>query len=148
MYKKAIEYLPHKSPMVFLEDVFDVQENSCLCGVNINDRGILKPFYEDSTLDTLFGIEMMAQCVGVWAGYYQNIDKSQIKLGMLIGINNIAINKSYFENEIYHKVFAKLVMIENSFACFDCLIEAKDEVLMKATINSFQIDTKEQLEAI
>ena len=68
MYLSPQDYLFHRSPMLLLEQVVAITPESVTCSVALNSPQ-LAPFLEPQGLPAYFGIELMAQTVGIWSGY-------------------------------------------------------------------------------
>ncbi len=81
------DYLPHRAPMLLLDRVIQVSDERVVCEVTINHQGVLAPFLNaQGELPAWFGVEIMAQTVGVWSGFHarQRGDRN-IRPGMLLG---------------------------------------------------------------
>ena len=81
------DYLPHRAPMLLLDRVIQVSDERVVCEVTINHHGVLAPFLNaQGELPAWFGVEIMAQTVGVWSGFHarQRGDRD-IRPGMLLG---------------------------------------------------------------
>ena len=62
----AADYLPHESPMVLLENIIDVTEETALCSVVVSENGVLAPFLNArGALPAWYAIELIAQTIGV-----------------------------------------------------------------------------------
>lgn len=138
---KNIEYLekilPHKQPMILIDDVVDysLEEKWLKSCVTIDKNSF---FYnnEINGVDSVAGIEYMAQTIGCYA-YYRNGSKVP-KAGYLLGtrLYNNALKK--FELGKTYYIFVKEVFVAEIYS-FDCLIyNDKDEEVSSATINVYQ----------
>lgn len=80
-------YLPHDAPMLLLEEVVSVSDDSAVCRVTVSPSGVLAPFLDpDGNLPGWFALELMAQTVGVWSGWHRHQQgKNSIELGMVLG---------------------------------------------------------------
>lgn len=142
MYKKAIEYLPHEKPMVFLDDVIEVSKITCTCMVTTHKDGLMDPFLNaDGSLDTLMAIEMMAQCTGVWSGYHCLQNKNELSMGMLVGISNVCVNiPSIKPNSTLH-VHTSVLIEDGTFGSFECNVTDNDKVIISGIINTYKMDS-------
>lgn len=53
-------YLPHDAPMLLLEDVVSVSDDSAVCRVTVSPSGVLAPFLDpDGNLPGWFALELM-----------------------------------------------------------------------------------------
>ncbi|HEM0012127.1 TPA: 3-hydroxy-fatty acyl-ACP dehydratase, partial [Escherichia coli] len=84
-------YLPHDAPMLLLEDVVSVSDDSAVCRVTVSPSGVLAPFLDpDGNLPGWFALELMAQTVGVWSGWHRHQQgKNSIELGMILGAREL-----------------------------------------------------------
>ncbi len=101
---KNIEYdklklenvLPHDKPMILINKILDYDKNnlSATCEVTISPKSI---FYDKEIkgISSLVGIEYMAQTIGVYA-FFKN-DMNTPKIGYLLGSRSFNSNIEYFE---------------------------------------------------
>lgn len=72
-YLLPVDYLPHDAPMLLLETVEQVTDESAVCRVTVNHTGVLAPFLNaDGALPGWYALELMAQTVGVWSGWHRH----------------------------------------------------------------------------
>lgn len=72
-YLSPGEYLPHDAPMLLLEEVVRVGEDTAVCCVTVASGGVLAPFLDpQGNLPGWFALELMAQTVGVWSGWHRH----------------------------------------------------------------------------
>lgn len=96
-YHTAEYYLPHASPMVLLERVLEVGEEHAQCAVTVSPDGVLAPFLDaQGALPGWYGIELMAQAIGVWSGWHGRQHAQPPQLGMLLGGAPSTANCRYF----------------------------------------------------
>ncbi len=142
--KKYLEtILPHKNPMILIDDIADynLEEKWLKSTVTIKENDI---FYDNEKggIDSVFGIEYMAQTIGCYA--HIKSGETEPKIGFLLGtrlynnaIEKFELNKTYtilvkeiFNSEIY------------SFECF--IYNEKNKEISSATINVYQANVKEK----
>ncbi|VDZ83865.1 Uncharacterised protein [Kluyvera intermedia] len=59
------DYLPHDAPMLLLEEVISVTDDTATCRVTVSPDGVLAPFLDaQGNLPAWFALELMAQTVG------------------------------------------------------------------------------------
>ena len=130
--------LPHKPPMIFLDDIIDINlENQTLTAKFTVTPD--KVFFDSSIngISSIVGIEFMAQAVGCYA-YYRN-KCSKPRPGLLLGsrlYNNI-VDK--FENGETYIVKTHEVFTDNEIVVFDCLIYDKENnEIQSSTVKTYQ----------
>lgn len=136
--------LPHKKPMILIDDITDysVEENWLKSVVTITEESL---FYDKDLagIDSVVGIEYMAQTIGCYAYYRKKLSKP--KMGFLLGtrLYNNAIDK--FELGKTYYILVKEVFVAEIYS-FECFIynENNDEVA-SATINVYQEDNIEEV---
>lgn len=126
--------LPHKPPMILLDDILEMDiKNGTLTAVfKVNQQKI---FYEAGKgINTLTGIEFMAQTIGCYA-YFKNNCKEP-KPGLLLGTRLYNNKIPYFEKNEEYKVTVKEVFTDNQIVAFDCLIyDNNGEEISSAGVN-------------
>lgn len=136
--------LPHEEPMILIDEVIDysLDEKWLKSSVTIDKNSL---FYDKEIegIDSIVGIEYMAQTIGCYAYYKKNLEKPQI--GFLLGtrLYNNSIKK--FELGKTYYILVKEVFIAEIFS-FECFIyNEKDEEIASATINVYQGDSEKDL---
>ena len=71
--------LPHAGPMVLLDRVISVDDDSLLAEVRIRSDSL---FCDGDGVGAWVGIEYMAQAIGAWAGYIARLRGEPVKLGI------------------------------------------------------------------
>jgi len=67
----AADYLPHQAPMVLLENVVEVTEDTAQCSVVVSRESVLAPFLNArGALPAWYAIELIAQTIGGWSGWH------------------------------------------------------------------------------
>ena len=129
--------LPHKESMILIDDVLDysIEDRWLKSYVTITEDSL---FYDKDLggIDSVIGIEYMAQTIGCFAFYSKGLDEP--KIGFLLGtrLYNSAIEK--FELGRTYTILIKEVFSSEIYS-FDCLIyNDKEEEVSSATINVYQ----------
>jgi len=132
--------LPHKEPMILIDDVVDysIDEKWLKSVVTIREDSL---FFDKSIngIDSVIGIEYMAQTIGCYA--YLRKQLAEPKIGFLLGTrlyNNLI---KVFELGKTFYIFVKEVFVSEIYS-FECFIynEGNEEVA-SATINVYQDDS-------
>ncbi len=133
--------LPHKKPMILIDNIVDysIEEKWLKTCVTIRKDSL---FYDTELqgIDSVIGIEYMAQTIGCYAFFRKELDEPQI--GFLLGtrLYNNAIKKFELGKTYYILVKEFFVAEIYSFECF--IYNDKDEEVASATINVYQDDTE------
>ncbi|WP_312190535.1 3-hydroxy-fatty acyl-ACP dehydratase [Leclercia sp.] len=144
-YLSPVAYLPHDAPMLLLESVEHVTEESAVCRVTVNSQSVLAPFLNATgDLPGWYALELMAQTVGVWSGWHrQQQGQSTITLGMVLGARELVCAAGQFAANSLLTVTVKLLMQDERFGSFECAISADDAILATGRVNTFQPSQEE-----
>ena len=85
--------VPHAGPMVLLDRVISVDEDSLLAEVRIHSDSL---FCNTDGVGAWVGIEYMAQAIGAWAGYTAQLRGEPVKLGFLLGTRRYDCSRPVF----------------------------------------------------
>ncbi|WP_130099221.1 3-hydroxy-fatty acyl-ACP dehydratase [Siccibacter turicensis] len=140
-------YLPHDAPMLLLEQVVYVTNESACCRVRVASEGVLHPFLDaDGNLPGWYALELMAQTVGVWSGWHRHqLGKESITLGMVLGARELSVAAGCFPSQITLDICVTLLMQDERFGSFEGEIRAADTLLAKGRVNTFQPSQDELL---
>ncbi len=139
--KYLSEILPHKEPMILIDDVVDysIEDKWLKACVTIREDNL---FYDRQLkgIDSSLGIEFMAQTIGCYAYFRDNSKKP--KTGFLLGtrLYNNAVKVFELGKTYYIKVVEVFIAQIYSFECF--IYNDKNEEIASATINVYQDDDK------
>ena len=129
--------LPHEEPMILIDDIigYSIEEKWLKTCVTIREDSL----FFDKTLngvDSVVGIEYMAQTIGCYAYFRKKL--SEPKIGFLLGtrLYNNAIKTFELGKTYYIHVKEVFVAEIYSFECF--IYNDKDEEVASATINVYQ----------
>lgn len=138
-------YLPHDAPMLLLEKVVNVTDEQAICQVTVNRSGVLAPFIDaNGSLPGWYALELMAQTVGVWSGWHrQQRGEAQISLGMVLGARELKCVSGEFTADSELTITVSLLMQDERFGSFDCVITAHGDTLASGRVNTFQPSQEE-----
>lgn len=143
-YYPASDYLPHEAPMVMIDKVHLVDEEHCICSVQVNQDGILAPFLNnDKALPNFYTIELMAQTIGIWNGYHGMSKDKKPQLGMLLGGRAIKTTLTAFPHLSQLIIQANLVLSDAKLANFDCQINIDQQCVASGKLNVYEPDHTE-----
>ena len=142
-------YLPHDAPMLLLEEVLEVSEETATCRVTVASGGVLTPFLDaNGDLPGWFALELMAQTIGVWSGWHrQQQGQASITLGMVLGARDLVCATGVLPAGKKLSIHVKLLMQDARFGSFECAIQADNETLATGRVNTFQ-PTAEELHTL
>ena len=144
-YLLPVEYLPHDAPMLLLESVESVTDESAVCHVAVSSKGVLAPFLNsDGELPGWYALELMAQTVGVWSGWHRHQQgQSSISLGMVLGARELVCADGNFAAGVTLTITVKLLMQDERFGSFEGTITTHDCTLATGRVNTFQPSAEE-----
>ncbi|MRT54926.1 3-hydroxy-fatty acyl-ACP dehydratase [Enterobacteriaceae bacterium RIT693] len=144
-YLHPAEYLPHDAPMLLLEDVINVTDDTTICEVTVTETGVLGQFIDDrGSLPGWYALELMAQTVGVWSGWHRKQHgQDSISLGMVLGARELVCAAGILPANARLTITVKLLMQDERFGSFECAISVGNETLATGRINTFQPTTEE-----
>jgi predicted hotdog family 3-hydroxylacyl-ACP dehydratase len=130
--------VPHAGPMVLLDRVVSVDEDSLLAEVCIRSDSL---FCSGGGVGAWVGIEYMAQAIGAWAGYAARLRGEPPKLGFLLGTRRYECRRPSFVLGSRLRVHVQRVFQnENGLGSFECAIDDEEGQLATATVTVFQPD--------
>jgi predicted hotdog family 3-hydroxylacyl-ACP dehydratase len=128
--------LPHAGPMVLLDRVISVSEDSLLAEVCIRSDSL---FCNGGGVGAWVGIEYMAQAIGAWAGYTAQLRGEPVKLGFLLGTRRYECRRPIFLLRSVLRVHVqRLFQNENGLGSFECSIDNEEGRVATATVTVFQ----------
>ena len=143
-YELAKHYLPHDTPMVMIQNVHLINNEQCICSVEVSRQSILAPFLNDQfALPNYYAIELMAQTIGVWNGYHGQKNEHQTKIGMLLGGRSIDLSVTQFPLNSLLMIQAKLILHDNKLASFECQLTIDDTCVATGRLNVYEPDKSE-----
>ena len=129
--------LPHKEPMILIDDVVEYSvEKKCLKTCVTIDENSLFFDKELNGIDSIIGIEYMAQTIGCYAYLRQELSKPNI--GFLLGtrLYNNAV-KVFELGKTYYILVKEFFAAEiYSFECF--IYNENNNEIASATVNVYQ----------
>jgi predicted hotdog family 3-hydroxylacyl-ACP dehydratase len=128
--------LPHAGPMVLLDRVIAVDEDSLLAEVCIRSGSL---FCNGGGVGAWVGIEYMAQAIGAWAGYTAQLRGEPVRLGFLLGTRRYECRHPIFLLGSVLRVHVQcLFQNENGLGSFECSIDNEEGRVATATVTVFQ----------
>jgi predicted hotdog family 3-hydroxylacyl-ACP dehydratase len=130
------QLLPHSGPMVLLDRVVAVDDESACAEVRIRSDGL---FCADGGVGAWVGLEYMAQTIGAYAGYAARLRGEPIKVGYLLGTRRYECARPVFSVGTLLRIHIKRVLqSENGLASFECHIDDETGQIASANLSVFQ----------
>lgn len=103
IFDKPASYLPHRPPMLLIGEVGSIEEESVTCYSDVGESGPVAEILEKGVLPGHFMVEMMAQTVGVWAGFHRNFgsirsddDEDPVAdIGFLLSVRGMKVHTAF-----------------------------------------------------
>jgi predicted hotdog family 3-hydroxylacyl-ACP dehydratase len=128
--------VPHAGPMVLLDRVISVGEDSLLAEVRIRSDSL---FCNADGVGAWVGIEYMAQAIGAWAGYTAQLRGEPVKLGFLLGTRRYECSRPIFVlGSVLGVHIQRVFQDENGLGSFECYIDDEEGRIATAAVSVFQ----------
>ncbi|KAF6638971.1 MULTISPECIES: ApeP family dehydratase [Pantoea] len=136
----AARWLPHAAPMLLLDQLIAVDDEQVHCQVSTCAGGVLTPFLTpQGELPAWFGVEMMAQTVGVWSGWHaKQGGATLIPPGMLLGGRGWRAERSFFPASVTLDIRMTLLMRDDRMGSFEGDIHYGTQRLASGRLNTYQ----------
>jgi len=141
-------YLPHRAPMLLLDRVIQVTDDSVICEVRVNAAGVLAPFLTvQGDLPAWYGVEIMAQTVGVWSGFHaRQRGDDEIRPGMLLGGRGYRASSAAFAVNSTLRIEMRLLMRDDRLGSFEGEIRSDDAIIASGRLNTYQPNEQELIQ--
>ena len=144
--KYLASILPHKEPMILIDDIveYSINERWLKSCVTISEDSL---FYDKELngIDSVIGIEYMAQTIGCYAYFRKQLSEPQ--MGFLLGTRLYNNSVKKFEKGKTYFILVREVFVAEIYS-FECFIyNEKNEEIASATINVYQ-DVNNNIEEI
>jgi predicted hotdog family 3-hydroxylacyl-ACP dehydratase len=144
-------YLPHRAPMLLIDRVVDITADDVVCTTHTGSDGplasVLRP---DGTLSANFLIEILAQCVGVWAGYYRKEraaglpeEERDADIGLLLSVRGATIRTKAVAGNMTLVVKMHKLIQDGNLATFEGCVIQNDRSLAEGKVTVYQPKEKE-----
>ena len=135
------DYLFHRSPMLLIEQVNAIGAESVCCSTDL-DSPLLQPFSVDHQLPAYFGIELMAQTVGVWAGHQDlQAGRAQAQGGLILSVRAYQPSAPQFKVVPGPLTITMQMLMQNdNFASFEGSIQHGNQTLATGRLSLCQLN--------
>jgi predicted hotdog family 3-hydroxylacyl-ACP dehydratase len=130
-----VELVPHRPPMLLLDEVESWDQGKTACRVILRDDS---PFVEAGRVSPMVAVEYMAQCVAASAGLRGHARGEPVRVGYLVGAREIALPAEPFRVGDVLRVEASHVWGDELLGNFQCTVERAGEVVARATLNVYR----------
>lgn len=133
-------WLPHAPPMRLLDQLIAVSDEQVHCQVSTRPDGVLAPFLMlTGELPAWFGVEIMAQTVGVWSGWHASQrGVTLIPPGMLLGGRGWKAHQPTFPADAMLNITMTLLMRDDRMGSFEGEIRQGTRQLASGRLNTYQ----------
>ncbi|WP_413111569.1 3-hydroxydecanoyl-ACP dehydratase [Thaumasiovibrio sp. DFM-14] len=135
-YPTIEQLVPHRAPMILIDDVVSADGESISCSVNISADSIMF----DETLNGIpahTGIEFMAQSIAALAGLNARAENQPPSIGFLLGARRYKHYGKHFENNKTYLIHAELLMRDDNMGVYNCQIECGGQLVAKGQVNTY-----------
>jgi predicted hotdog family 3-hydroxylacyl-ACP dehydratase len=127
--------------MLLIRTLLDVTADSVLCETTLNDAVL--PFLDPAgALPSWFLIEMMAQSIGVWAGWHDHARNIAVQSGLLLGCRQFECAQPSLPLGSRLRITARKLVEDNGTGSFEAhvfLCDANAETpVASATLTTHQ----------
>lgn len=132
------DLLPHRATMLLVDNLLEDSLEYVRVDATVRREMI---FCTDEGLPGWVGIELMAQCVGCWAGLRRLERQQQVQLGFLLGTRKYESQTPVIPVGTRLEIDARLEIVsEQGLAVFLCSIMRDGAVIATGSLNVFQPD--------
>ncbi len=132
---KPFEVLPHKSPMILVDDYQYADATSIEASLLIKKDA---PFCVGDKIPAYICLEYMAQTIAMWRGILGKKNDEPPKIGYLVSCRKFVLYQDYFLVGEQLKIFGNLKCMIDQMASFDCKIEINNHIVATSAINVYQ----------
>ena len=129
------ELLPHRPPMLLLDAVESVGDDSLVATVTISPESL---FAEQDGVPAHIGLEYMAQACGALAGWLALEAGEPVRIGFLMGTRSMSIHRAWFAIGERLTISAVLVYRDELTAAMGARIEIGGDLVAEAQLTVYQ----------
>ena len=127
--------LPHRAPMLLLDEVVRFDSESVTCRVTIRSDSM---FAVDGQVPAWAALEYCAQSVAAFVGLRSHASGEAPRLGMLIAARELSLSVDSFAPGDVLSIESKLQFGEARVGRFECAVTREGSVVAKATLSVYQ----------
>ena len=135
-HPEIIEVIPHRPPMILIDNIDDVGPDFMSTHVRITDTSLF--LEQGKGVPVLVGLEYMAQTVAAFVGAEGKKKGETIKLGFLLGARRFETKVSYFLLGEKLNIRISRILQQNELGQFLCSInDQNNQELVSAKISAY-----------
>ena len=134
------ELLPHRPPMLLLDEVVAFDGETVTCAVVIRPDAL---FVEHGRVPAWVALEYCAQCVAAFAGLRARAHGAAPALGLLVAARDLTLETDAFASGDALLVDARLVFGELRVGRFECQVRRAGAVVAKASLSVYQPEDRD-----
>lgn len=129
------DLLPHRPPMLWLDEVLEHGEHHIVCGLEVQDT----PAYcDEGQVDCTIAVEWMAQAAGAFIGLRDRAGGDAPRPGFLIGAPQVTFEADSFSIGQRLRVEATHSFGDANLASFECRVLQGEAPLVSGTLTFFR----------
>ncbi len=137
MNLKVEDFLPHRPPLVLLDELDLIDETRAVSYVNISPKSL---FFADGSVPAWVGIEYMVQTMAAFSNYQSRNQSKKAAIGFLLGTRSYVAQCSEFLDGERLKIEVKPLLIDDPIGSFQCRIEIDNELVAEANLTAYKPD--------
>lgn len=119
------DYLPHRPPMLLIDDIVDVTADRAICRTTIRPDCV---FAIEGQVHPSAMIEFVAQACAIWAGVTSAREGKPPRLGFIVSCREAAFSVNSFHVGDELTIAATKILGEDQLASFDGTVTRGDQV--------------------
>ncbi|ALM51241.1 hotdog family protein [Halomonas huangheensis] len=141
------QLVPHQGDMCLLDEVCSIGEEQLVAAIRPHRNDL---FADDLGIPAWVGLEWMAQAIAAWSGHTMLNAGHKPHVGFLLGTRRYDSKVSHFSFALRYQVKIELdYMADNGLGAFRGeIFDAADRVVASASLNVFQPDSDDMLDAM
>lgn len=130
----ADQLLPHAAPMIFIDELIEVGQDYAIAQLHIRPELM---FMEAAGLPSWVSIEIMAQCISLFAGYHGQQQGQAPKIGFLLGTRKLHLPISHFPLSSKLQIHVNKNYMHDNLGVFICQVHYLTHVI-EATLSVYE----------
>jgi predicted hotdog family 3-hydroxylacyl-ACP dehydratase len=131
-FGSAADYIPHRPPMLLIDDIVEVTEDRAVCRSTIHPDCV---FARDGMVHPSAMIEFVAQACAVWVGVTNSREGTAPQLGFIVACREVdlAVNSFAVGDEL--TITATKVLGQDQLAAFTGTVTRGDELCVSIQLS-------------